>query len=479
MIFCGIILLMCVSTSKLLNKFGIPILLIFIAFGMLFGSDGIVGIYFDDFQLAKEICTIGFAFIMFYGGFSTNWNMAKPVALHAISMSTIGVIITAVLTGIFCHFVFNIPTLEAFLIGSIVSSTDAASVFAILRTRKLNLKGGLASLVEIESGSNDPVAYMMTITILTLMTKSSDTSLSIVIISQIVFGIAIGVVLSKVMIFFLKKVEFDIVGFYPICITAVVLLAFSLSESFGGNGYLSVYIAGLILGNNAIPHKKSLVQFFDGISWLMQIILFFVLGLLSYPSKLQGVMVVGIAIAIFLLLVARPIAIFLTLGFFNYSIKEMLFVSWVGLRGAASIVFAIFAVTKGIPLENDIYQIVFLVALVSVSVQGTLIPRVARKLDLVDNKESVLKTFNDYKEEKSTQLIEKRIKKGDRLVGKSIMDAKIPEEILIVMIKRNEEVLVPKGSTVIQAHDVLVLSGNDILTVLENNEKKLTLQSKN
>lgn len=473
MIGCGIILLMCVSTSKLLNKFGVPILLIFIAFGMLFGSDGIVGIYFNNFELAREICTVGLAFIMFYGGFSTNWNMAKSVALHAILMSTVGVIITSVLTGLFCHFILRMPTMEALLIGAIVSSTDAASVFTILRTQKLNLKAGLASLLEVESGSNDPFAYMLTLTILMFMSNNNEHSLGIVLISQIVFGFGIGFGLAKVAIIFLKKVELEINGFYPICLTAVVLLAFSLSESLGGNGYLSVYVAGLMLGSNRIPHKKSLVQFFDGISWLMQIMLFFVLGLLAFPSKIPGVMLIGIAIASFMLIFARPIATFVVLRPFKYSFKEILFVSWVGLRGAASVVFAIFALTSEVSIQNDLYQIVLLVALVSVAIQGTLIPKVASKLDLVDNRESVLKTFNDYKEEKSTELIEKKINKGDWLAGKSIMDAKIPEEILVVMIKRNDEVLVPKGSTVILANDTLVLSGNNILKVLEESEKQL------
>lgn len=478
MIGCGIILLMCVATSKLLNKFGVPILLIFIAFGMLFGSDGIGGIYFNNFELAKEICTVGLAFIMFYGGFGTNWKVAKPVVSQAILMSTIGVLITSGLTGLFCYFILKMPILEALLVGAIVSSTDAASVFTILRTQKLNLKGGLASLLEVESGSNDTFAYMLTLTILTIMATTNEHSLVVVMLCQIIFGLGIGVGLSKVAIIFLKKFELEITGFYPIFLTAIVLLAFSVSEALGGNGYLSVYVAGLMLGNSRIPHKKSLVQFFDGISWLMQIMLFFVLGLLAFPSKIPGVMVIGLAIASFMLIVARPVATFVVLRPFKYSIREILFVSWVGLRGAASIVFAIFALTKGVAIKNDVYQIVLLVALVSVAIQGTLIPKVASKLDLVDNKESVLKTFNDYKEEKSTQLIEKKINKGDRLVGKSIMDARIPEEILIVMIKRNDEVLVPKGSTVIQTDDILVLSGNDILQVLENSEKQLIMETR-
>ena len=474
MIGCGVILLLCVSTSKLLNKFGVPILLIFIALGMLFGSDGIVGIYFDNFKLAEEICTVGLAFIMFHGGFSTNWAMAKPIAKPAIIMSTVGVIITSGLTGLFCYFILKLPILEALLIGAIISSTDAASVFTILRTQKLNLKGGLASLLEIESGSNDPFAYMLTLTITVIMAGSNIKTLGFVMIAQIVFGLAIGFGVAKVASIFLKKVELEIDGFYPIALTAVVLLSFSLSEAVGGNGYLSVYVAGLILGNSAIRHKKSLVQFFDGVSWLMQIVLFFILGLLAFPSKLPSVIGVGIPIAIFMLLIARPVAAFLTLKPFKFKNKEIIFISWVGLRGAASMVFAIFALTRGVPVESDLYQIVLLVALVSVLFQGTLIPKVAKMLDLVDNRQSVLKTFNDYKEEKSTELIEKSILEGDRLIGKSIMDAKIPEEILIVMIKRDDEVLVPKGSTVIQKDDILVLSGNNILSVLDENEKKIS-----
>lgn len=470
LILCGVILLMCVTTSKLLYKFGIPVLVIFIFLGMLFGSDGLGGIYFDNYELAKDVCSIGLIFIMFYGGFCTNWKMARPVAPQALLMSTIGVVITAGLTGLFCHFLLRMNILESFLIGSIVSSTDAASVFNILRAQKLNLKGGLASLLEIESGSNDPFAYMLTITILTLIVGDGSSNIALLLVRQILLGLLLGFILAKLMVLFLRHVNFEIEGFYPICITAVSILAYALSEFIGGNGYLAVYISGIILGNNKIPHKKSLVQYLDGISWLMQILLFFILGLLSFPSKLPSVMIYGVAISIFMIFVARPLTTFFILKFFNATIKEVLFISWVGLRGAASIVFAIFAVTQDIVFQNDIYHIIFLIALISVSIQGTLIPTIAKKLNLVDNNESVLRTFNDYKEEKSTQLIEMMIPSGDRLEGKTIMDANIPEEILIVMIKRNDEVLVPKGSTIIKQGDILVLSGNNIKAALEKKQ---------
>ena len=462
MIICSLILLICITSTKILYKFGVPILLIFIVLGMLFGSDGIVGIYFDNYELASDICSIALIFIMFYGGFGTNWNMAKPVALQSIAMSSLGVVLTAGLTGLFCFLAFKTTLLEGLLIGSIVASTDVASVFAILRSQKLNLKGSLASTLEIESGSNDPFAYMLTIIILGLMSNGGYGYIIPILLSQIIVGILASIILSKSSIFLLRHTKFEIEGFYPIFITAIAVLSYSLSEYFGGNGYLSVYITGIIIGNSKIPHKKSIFQFFDGVSWLMQILLFFLLGLLAFPSKIPSVMLKGVSISIFMILIARPVATFSILSLFKVPFKQKLFISWVGIRGAASIVFAIFAITYGVPINNDIFHIIFFIALFSVSVQGTLIPLVAKKLDLIDNSESVLKTFNDYKEYKSTQLIEFNISENNSIANKTLMDANIPEDILVVMIKRKGDVFVPNGATVILPGDILVLSGNNL-----------------
>ncbi|WLD29939.1 K(+)/H(+) antiporter NhaP [Clostridioides difficile] len=462
MIISGLVLLICITSSKVLYKFGVPILLIFILLGMLFGSDGMVGIYFDNYELTKQLCSIGLIFIMFFGGFGTNWNMAKPVAVPSILMSSLGVIITAGVTGIFCYMVIGTSLFEGLLIGAIAASTDAASVFAVLRSQKLNLKGSLASLLEVESGSNDPIAYMLTLIILTLMNNSGVELIIPMVIKQITFGLAIGFILAKLSVYILRNSNFEIEGFYTIFITAIALLSYALSEYVGGNGYLSVYISGIIIGNSKIPHKRSLVHFFDGISWIMQIMLFFMLGLLSFPSKLPSVFGIAIAISIFMIIIARPLATFITLAKFKFSNKEKLFISWVGLRGAASVVFAIYAVTQGVIIENDIFHIIFFIALLSVGLQGTLIPTVARKLDLVDDNTPVLKTFNDYDGEISSKLIEVNIDDDSKWADKSIMDSNIPEDILIVMIKRKEQVLVPKGSTVIKRGDTLVLSGDRI-----------------
>lgn len=469
MIICGLVLLICITSSKVLYKFGVPMLLIFIILGMLFGSDGVVGIYFDNYELTRELCSFGLVFIMFYGGFGTNWKEAKPVARESILMSTFGVIITSGLTGLFCYFVLKTSLLEGLLIGSIVGSTDAASVFSILRSQKLNLKGEIASILEVESGSNDPVAYMLTLIVLTLMNNGGISSIVPIVIGQIIFGILIGVILSKLTVYIMRNANFEVDGFYTIFITAIAILSYALSEWVGGNGYLSVYIAGIIIGNSKIPHKRSLVHFFDGVSWIMQIMLFFVLGLLAFPSELPSVIGSSILISIFMIIIARPIATFGVLGWFKIPFKQQLFVSWVGLRGAASIVFAIYAITSGIPLENDIFHIIFFIALLSVAIQGTLIPKVARKLDLVDDTKTVLKTFTDYQEDRSTTLIEYNVDSNSSWKEKTIMEADIPEEILIVMIKRDSEIIVPKGSTLIKQGDILVLSGNNIEYLLERN----------
>ena len=466
MIICGLILLVCITSSKILYKFGVPLLLIFIVLGMLTGSDGIIGIYFDNYQLTSTVSSLALVFIMFYGGFGTNWNMAKKSAVPSILMSSLGVIITAGLTGLFCYLVLGTSILEGLLIGAVVGSTDAASVFSILRSQKLNLKGTLAPLLEIESGSNDPIAYMLTIIILTLMSGQGTTLIGSMLFKQIIFGILVGSILAKASVYILRKANFEVDGFYTIFVTAIAILSYALSEYIGGNGYLSVYMAGIIIGNSKIPHKKSLFHFFDGVSWIMQIGLFFILGLLAFPSKLPEILGISIAISLFMIFIARPLATFLILQRFDYSNKEKLFISWVGFRGAASIVFAIYTVTKGVEIGDDIFHIVFFIALFSVSIQGTLTPILAKKLDLVDDSVPVLKTFNDYKEDKNTKILEINIDENNKWVNKTIMDSDIPEEVLVVMIKRNNEVIIPKGSTEIKKDDILVLTSNNFDSLL-------------
>lgn len=457
MLCCGLILLICITSSKVLYRFGVPLLLIFIFLGMIFG---VMVIDFSDFQLTGKIASIALVFIMFYGGFGTNWSMARPKAAPSILMSTLGTIITFFITGVFVYLIFKISFLESLLIGAVVSSTDAASVFAILRSQKLNLEGSLASLLEVESGSNDPVACMLTLIILTLMGGGTVMNLIPLVISQIVIGVMIGTLIAMASIYLIRHANFEIESFYIIFIIAMAIISYSLSEWMGGNGYLSVYISGIIIGNSKIPHKKTLVHFLDGVSWIMQIILFFILGLLANPLELPKVIGKSVVISLGIIFIARPISVFLVLKKFDFNTKEKLFIAWVGLRGAASIVFAIFALNYGISINNDIYHIIFFIALISVGVQGTLIPIIAKRLELLDNNRPVLKTFNDYVEERNTKVMEVKIEGSCRLINKSIMDANIPEEILIAMIKREGEIIIPKGASIIKEGDILVVVGN-------------------
>ena len=351
MLCCGLILLICITSSKVLYRFGVPLLLIFIFLGMIFG---VMVIDFSDFQLTGKIASIALVFIMFYGGFGTNWSMARPKAAPSILMSTLGTIITFFITGVFVYLIFKISFLESLLIGAVVSSTDAASVFAILRSQKLNLEGSLASLLEVESGSNDPVAYMLTLIILTIMGNGTVMQLIPMIVSQIVFGIIVGAVIAIASIYLIRHANFEIESFYIIFIIAIAIISYSLSEWMGGNGYLSVYISGIIIGNSKIPHKKTLVHFLDGVSWIMQIILFFILGLLSSPIELPKVIGKSVVISLVIIFIARPISVFLVLRRFEFNTREKLFISWVGLRGAASIVFSIFALNYEVNINNDI-----------------------------------------------------------------------------------------------------------------------------
>lgn len=455
------VLLLCVASSKMLYRYGVPTLLIFLVLGMLFGSDGPGGIYFDDYELARQICSIGLIFIIFYGGFGTSWKHARPVAAPAVWMASLGVVLTAGLTGLFSAWLLKCSLLEGMLIGSVVASTDAASVFAILRSRNLNLKGGLASLLEVESGSNDPTAYMLTIIVLNLLSKGQQENMAVLVLLQVGVGLGLGAGLALGTRAILQRVELEIEGLYYILMVAVALLGYALSEYFGGNGYLCVYLSGIILGNSKIPRKRPLVPFFDGLSWIMQIMLFFTLGLLAFPSRLPEVIVPGALLFLFMLVVARPVATFAILSWFRMPVRQQLLVSWVGLRGAASIVFAIYAVTYHPGLEHDMFHLVFIVCLLSIVIQGTLIPQVARRLGLVETGESVLKTFTDYEEELPSDLVELKVEPCSPLAGKCLRDAVFPSGTLVVMLKRGSNVLIPNGETQLRAGDRLVLSTQD------------------
>lgn len=456
------VLLLAMVFSKIAYRFKIPSLILFLGMGMLFGSDGIVKIQFDDFIVAEQICSFALLMIIFYGGFGTNWNKAKPVVIKSMIMSTAGTFITAGLTGLFCFYILRMSFWEAMLIGSVLSSTDAASVFSILKSNNLNFKHGLASLLEMESGSNDPMSYMLSIICIQMLTSVSSTPISLLLIKQVVFGIGIGVVSAYICLYILKKFELHATGLYPIFMLGMVLFSFEICVLLEGNGYICAYLFGIMVGNQSFPHKKSIGLFFDGIGWLMQILLFFTLGLLSFPSQFAHNLIPGLLIAIFITFVARPIATALLLTPFHMPFQQQLLVNWVGFRGAASIAFSIMAVSKIPALENDLFHIVFLVSIFTVALQGTLLPTIAKKLDLVEEEESVWKTFTDYEEGHLSQLYELVITSGHDWENKKIMEADISKDLLIVGVKRGDQMLMPKGDLCLETNDTIIFSQQDI-----------------
>lgn len=452
------VILLCVIAEKFSVKFGMPALILFMFIGMLFGSDGILKIPFDDFKMAENVCSIALIFIMFYGGFNTKWKLAKPIAAKAILLSTLGVVITAGITAFLCYRFLPFSFLESFLIGAVLSSTDAASVFAILRQKKLNLKDGTASLLEMESGSNDPLAYMLTFIGIGLMGNGPTGNIPLQIAAQIVVGIAVGVIFALFSVRLLTKTRLVSEGLDTIFMIAMVLLCYALTQLTGGNPYLSVYIMGIIIGNNPIKNKTTLIPFFDGVTSLAQILIFFLLGLLSFPRQMPQIIPTALAIAAFITLIARPVAVFVLLLPFRCSLRQCLLVSWAGLRGAASSVFAIMAIANGVTMSQDLFHIVFMVSLFSVSVQGTLLPRVARLLDMIDEDSDVRKTFNDYQEESAITLMRMHIPKGHNWENKLVKEVNVPTGSLALMIKRHQETIITKGDTKILAGDDVILS---------------------
>ena len=456
------VILACILCNRLSSRIGIPMLLAFILLGMVFGSEGLVRIDFADFGFAETICSIALIFIMFYGGFGTRWKTAKPAALKALVMSAFGTIFTALFTGLFCHYVLHFGLLEGLLTGAVLGSTDAASVFSVLRSKNLSLKDSTDSLLEVESGSNDPAAYMLTIILLTAMKQGVSSRLPLQILTtaatQILFGLAIGAVLAFVVRWVLLHVDFETSGFDTAFVLASAVLAYALPSVIGGNGYLSAYLMGILLGNSPLPNKKTLVNFFDGLTSLMQMLIFFILGLLSFPSRIAAVWLPAAAIAAFLTLIARPLVTAILLTPLRSSLRQQILVSWAGLRGAASIVFAIMAVASGAAIGYDLFHIVFCIALLSVAVQGSLLPLAARKLDMVDSAESVSRTFNDYQDQRQLHLTRFPIGAGHPWVGRTIGECELPADALVVMLRRGSENVIPNGDTAIQAGDLMVLS---------------------
>ena len=455
----ALILIICAFLNKISNRIGVPLLLLFIALGIVSGCDGVLRIEFENYVLAERICSIALICIMFYGGFGTRWDQARCVSLKAGILSTFGVICTAGMVAVFCHRILDFGLGESFLLGAVISSTDAASVFSILRSQRLGLKNNTDSLLELESGSNDPCSYLLTIIALAFIDGGIDGwNIASLLCRQFAIGIIVGGCVAYAAVTVLSKYNFSHNGADMAFVIGAALLSYSCAAIADGNGYLSVYLCGIIMGNRPIHNKKALVHFANGITGLMQILIFFLLGLLATPSRIPDVFMPAFCIMLFLTFMARPLAVFLLMWPFRSSARENLLVSFAGLRGAASIVFAIMAVVHPGELGSDIFHIVFCIVLLSISFQGALLAPCARMLKMTDGNINVMKIFSDYSEDVDLRFIKVVVRKGHAWVQKKIKDIVFPPETLVAIIMRDGKRIIPHGETVVLESDIAILT---------------------
>jgi cell volume regulation protein A len=455
-------LLVSILVSKLSIRMGVPALLLFLILGMLLGSDGPGGIYFDDPWLAQAVGVVALAFILFSGGLDTRWYDVRPVVRQGLLLATVGVSVTATAVGAFVVVVFGFSWLEGILLGAIISSTDAAAVFSVLRGSSVSLKGRLKPLLELESGSNDPMAVFLTLGMIFLLLNPAASPLELIplFLLQMGIGTLVGLVGGACLVWLINRARLEYDGLYPVFTLAGVLLIYGGTTAAGGNGFLAVYLAGIVMARQDFIHKRSLREFHDGLAWLMQIVMFLTLGLQVFPSQLPPVVTTGLVIAAFLIFAARPLSVFIALAGSGMSLREMLFVAWVGLRGAAPIVLATFPLLAGIDKAQSIFNLVFFIVLVSVLFQGALLIPVARLLRVYSSAPETAPSSLAFVMQDgviSDNLLEISVTPSCKIIGQQIIDVGLPPSVLIALIGRNGDTIVPNGGTIIQAGDRLLL----------------------
>ena len=464
LLWVAVLIFVSVVSSKLSDKFAIPTLLLFLTIGMLAGSEGIGGIYFDDAQLAKSIGVVALIFIIFSGGLDTNWKDTKSVILPGVILSTAGVLMTAVITGFFAVHILKFSLLEGMLLGSIVSSTDAAAVFSVLRSKRISLKQPLKPLLEFESGSNDPMAIFLTVGFISILTVKNMGIAALIprFMLDMSVGALIGYLMAKFIVFFINRLKLGYEGLYPVIMISLVLLTYVIAVFLKGNGILAVYLVGLMLGKAEFPNKKMIMRFHDGLAWLAQIVMFVTLGLLVFPSHIVPLIGAGFLLTFLLMVVARPVSVLLCLLPFNMNMRKKVMVAWVGLRGSVPIILATFPFMAGIPQADTIFNIVFFVVIASVFIQGTSIPFLSKilKLDVpLANKMNYPIEF-EKTAAFDAEMIDVIVPFDSEVVGKRISDLDVPEKCLILLICRQGNFVIPSGSMVIESGDVMLVLAN-------------------
>lgn len=475
----GILIFTSILVGKAGSRFGIPSLLLFLLVGILFGKGGL-GLGFYKVEIAQFIGMIALSIILFSGGMDTQFKDIKPILWQGIALSTVGVFLTALLTGLFIFWISGfeftniyMPLSTSLLLAATMSSTDSASVFNILRSQKIHLKYNLKSTLELESGSNDPMAYMLTIALIQSITSTSIGVGGVIcsFIMQFAIGGAVGYIVGKAAVRLINRIGLSIPSLYSLLLLSLIFFTFAITDVINGNGYLAVYIAGIIVGNNKIVYKKEIARFLDGMTTMVQMIMFLSLGLLVNLGEMIHAIPIAILIGIFMILLGRPLSVFLTLlPFKSVKKRSKLFISWVGLRGAVPIIFATYPVVAGIEFSDQIFNIVFVITLMSLIVQGMTISRIARKLHLdTPEDSSEPEMFGmELPEEINAILQEITLTEEHLKVANQLKDMSIPPKTLVIMVKRDGKFLVPNGT-------MILLPGDRLLMICEDDQHQLIL----
>jgi cell volume regulation protein A len=471
LLIASVILFFSILAGKVGYRFGVPSLLIFLAVGMAIGSDGL-GIQFSNLGAAQFIGTLALTIILFSGGMDTNYAEVRPILLQGICLATVGVLITAAVTGIFAYYLFYwvngspvLSLVEAFLLAAVMSSTDSASVFAILRGKKVHLKEHLNLVLELESGSNDPMAYMLTIMLISYI-QMGTMSVGEALVSLgagLSIGVLAGFLLGKLLVRLINKINLDNESFYPILLLAGAIFTFAATTLCKGNGYLAVYVAGLVVGSTQVVHKKRTRTFFEGFTWLFQIVMFITLGLLVNPREVFSVALVAVSIGVFMIFIGRPLSVFTCLlPFKSFSIKGKAYLSWVGLRGAVPIIFAIYPLTAHIEHAELIFNVVFFITILSLVVQGTSVVSVANWFHLTEKIVRKDVFGIELPEEIKSAMSQIDITAEVLKHGNKLMELTLPDHTLAVMVMRDNLYFIPKGNTILHEYDkLLVISDNN------------------
>ena len=461
----GLLLLLGIASSKLSARLGMPVLVFFLLVGMLAGSEGIGGLDFEDYRLAHAIGTIALAMILFDGGLGTSLSAIRISWQPSVLLATVGVAITAGITGVVASWILGISLLEGLLLGSIVGSTDAAAVFSILRSGGVGLSKRIAAVLEVESASNDPMAIFLTIGCIELLlgNVTFGPKLLGLFASQMLVGTAVGLLGGYAATWVVNRIELGAAGMYPVLISAFCLLIYGVAVQFGGSGFLGVYLAGVVIGNRQVTFQQSIRRFHDAIAWLAQIIMFVTLGLLCFPSRLLEAGGKAILISLVLMFVARPVAVLVSALPFRFNFRELSFMSWVGLKGAVPITLATFPLmfaTPEKPLQaNLLFDVVFFIVVVSAIVQGTSLTPVARWLGLErprDPEPPVTLEISSLRNVDGKGA-DYTVSDDSKAAGRLVKELALPTGVVIALIARGEKVVPPQGNTRINAGDHVIL----------------------